>query len=209
MVQWERVGATVGVGGGASDLAERSELGDAGEGDLVIGSDLVVIGGISEGKWEHTLLLEVGLVDSSERFDDDSSATKMSGLKSGVFSRRAFAIVVVTNDNPWDASGFVLSGNVWDTTSFASSPVADVVHLFVLRVETSDEEVVGDVVEVTSELEPWTSSGDVVSGALAFDLDEDLSVLEVIPSQALKGARSWSRWEFSSTMTSPAPSAGG
>ena len=61
-----------------ANLAEGSELGDSGKGDLVIGSDLVVIGGIGEGKWEHTLLLEVGLVDSSEGFDDDSSATKMS-----------------------------------------------------------------------------------------------------------------------------------
>lgn len=111
----------------------------------------------------------------------------LPGLKSGVFSGRAFAIVVVTNDNPWDASGFVLSGNVWDTTSFASSPVADVVHLVVLRVETSDEEVVGDVVEVTSELEPWTSSGDVVSGTLALDLDEDLSVLEVLSVPSVEG----------------------
>ena len=61
-----------------SYLAEGSELGDAGEGDLVVGSDLVVVSGVSKGKWEHTLLLEVGLVDSSEGLDDDGSSSKMS-----------------------------------------------------------------------------------------------------------------------------------
>ena len=111
----------------------------------------------------------------------------LPGLESGVFSGRAFTIVVVTNDNPWDASGFVLSGNVWDTTSFASSPVADVVHLFVLRVETSDEEVVGDVVQVATELQPWTGGGDVVSGALALDLDEDPHVGKVSADPLVEG----------------------
>lgn len=92
MVQWEGVGGTVVVSDSAGNLnkdllgflrlksylAEGSELGDAGEGDLVVGSDLVVVSGVSEGKWEHTLLLEVGLVDSSEGLDDDGSSSKMS-----------------------------------------------------------------------------------------------------------------------------------
>lgn len=188
VVQWEGVGGTVVVSDSAGNLAEGSELGDAGEGDLVVGSDLVVVSGVSEGKWEHTLLLEVGLVDSSEGLDDDGSSSKMSGLKSSVFSGRTFTVVVVTNNNPWDSSGLVLSGNVWNATSFTSSPVADVVHLLVLGVETGDQEVVGDVVEVTSELEPWASSGDVISGALAFDLDEDLGVLEVLSVPGLEGS---------------------
>lgn len=105
-----------------------------------------------------------------------------------MFSGRTFIVVVVTNNNPWDSSGLVLSGDVWNATSFTSSPVADVVHLLVLGVETGDQEVVGDVVEVTSELEPWASSGDVISGALAFDLDEDLGVLEVLSVPGVEGS---------------------
>jgi hypothetical protein len=98
MVQWEGVGGTVVVSDSAGNLnkgllgflrlksylAEGSELGDAGESDLVVGSDLVVVSGVSEGKWEHTLLLEVGLVDSSEGLDDDGSSSKMS--KNDVFN---------------------------------------------------------------------------------------------------------------------------
>jgi len=188
VVQGEGVGATIVVGDSAGNLAEGSELSDAGEGDLVVGSDLVVISGVSKGKWEHTLLLEVGLVDSSEGLDDDGSSAKMSGLKSSVFSGRTFAIVVVTNNNPWDTSGLVLSGDIWDATSLTSSPVADVVHLFVLGVETSDQEVVGNVVQMTSELEPWAGSGNVIGCALAFDLDEDLGVLEVLAVPGLEGS---------------------
>jgi len=189
MVKGEGVGGTVVVSHSAGNLAEGSELGDAGESDLVIGADLVVVSGVSEGKWEHTLLLEVSLVDSSEGLDDDGSSSKMSGLKSGVFSGRTFTIVVVTDNNPWDSSGLVLSGDVWNASSFASSPVADVVHLVVLRVKTGDQEVVGDVVEVTSELEPWASGGDVIGGAFAFDLDKDLGVFEVLSVPFVEGSQ--------------------
>ncbi len=39
----------------------RSEVLKAEERNLVGGLDLVVIGGVGEGEWEHALLLQVGL----------------------------------------------------------------------------------------------------------------------------------------------------
>jgi hypothetical protein len=32
------------------------------DGDLVVGANLLVVGGVAEGQWKHTLLLQVGLV---------------------------------------------------------------------------------------------------------------------------------------------------
>lgn len=33
------------------------------------------------------------------------------------------AVVLVTDNNPWDAGGLVLTGSVWDTTTLASDVV--------------------------------------------------------------------------------------
>jgi hypothetical protein len=51
---------------GKSELAAISASGLYTETNLVIGLDLVVVGRLSESKGKHTLLLQVGLVDTSE-----------------------------------------------------------------------------------------------------------------------------------------------
>lgn len=54
-----------------------------------------------EGK--HTLLLQVGLVDTSERAGDNGATAEETGLESGVLTTRAFAIVVDVSDTKLDA----------------------------------------------------------------------------------------------------------
>lgn len=49
-------------------------------------TNLVVIGGVNEGEGEHTLLLEVGLVNTGKRTDNDSEATKITRLESSMFT---------------------------------------------------------------------------------------------------------------------------
>lgn len=51
-------------------LGEGGKGLDADEVDLVGGLDAVVVGGVLEVEGEHALLLEVGLVDTSERAGD-------------------------------------------------------------------------------------------------------------------------------------------
>jgi len=62
--------------------------------DLVIRLDLLVIGRVLEVEGEHTLLLEVGLVDTSEGSGDDSSSSEETGFESGVFSGRSLTVVL-------------------------------------------------------------------------------------------------------------------
>jgi len=52
-------------------------------------------------------------------------------------------------------------------------------YLAVLSVEGTDEHVVGDVVQVTSVLQPGACHGDVVSGALALGLDQHHGVCDL------------------------------
>ena len=52
-------------------------------------------------------------------------------------------------------------------------------YLAVLSVEGTNEHVVGDVIQVTSVLQPWACHGDVVSGALALGLDQHHGICDV------------------------------
>lgn len=117
---------------------------------LVVGLNLVVVGGVSEGKRKHTLLLQVGLVDTGERTGDDGKTTKVAGLESSVLTRRALTVVPVTNDNPLDALGLVVTGDGGDGIPLASGKVLDLVSLVVGLVDGTDQHVVGDVVQVTT-----------------------------------------------------------
>lgn len=125
--------------------------------------DAVVVSGISEGKGKHSLLLKVGLVDTGEGTGDDGHASEMAGLESSVFTGRTLSVVPVTNDNPWDAAGLVGTGGGGDGVIFTSLEVLDAVALAVFGVDSTDEKVVGDVVKMTTVLEPGTGHYNGVS----------------------------------------------
>lgn len=78
----------------------------------------------------------------------------MSGLKGSVFSGASLAVVPVTNDNPWDSSGLVVTGSGGDRAVFASLEVLDLVGLFVLSVNGANQHVVGDVVKMATVFQP-------------------------------------------------------
>ena len=131
---------------------------------LIIGLNLVVIGRVDESQREHALLLQVGLVDACERTGNDGQSTEVPRLQSSVFTRGTLAVVVITNDDPLDALVAVGSGDLGDATPFAGELVLDLVGFLVGDVDGADEAVLGDVLEMTAVLEPWSTGGDVVGG---------------------------------------------
>jgi hypothetical protein len=145
--------------------------------NLVVGLDLLVVLGVGEGEGKHTLLLQVGLVDTSERAGDDGKTTKVTGLESGVLTGRALTVVPVTNDDPADALLLVVTGSGGHGIVLASGEVVDLVGLAVLGVDGTDQHVVGNVVKVTTVLQPGSGHTDVISGGLALGLEEDREVL--------------------------------
>ena len=64
MIQKDGVGAAVAVAQETFELGSRSKGFKTKEGDLIIGSDLVIVCLVVEGQGQHTLLLQVSLVDS-------------------------------------------------------------------------------------------------------------------------------------------------
>lgn len=161
------------------DRLANGELG-AEQVNLVLRADLVVVGRVGEGQRKHTLLLQVGLVDTGETAGDDSNTAKVTGLQSGVLTRATLTVVPVTDNNPLDAASLVVTSSSRDSTVLASDEVLDLVSLTVLGVDGTDEHVVRNVVKVTTVLQPWASHGDVVGGGLALALDQDREVLLVL-----------------------------
>ena len=64
----------------------------------------------------------------------------------------------------------------------ASEDVLHAVGLSVLSIDSADEHVVGDVVEVPSELEPGPCHRDVVSRTLALHEDAETATAQVMRS---------------------------
>ena len=67
-------------------LARRKGL-ETKDVDLVRRLDLLVVIGVDEREREHALLLQVRLVDTSERASDDGKTAEETGLESGVLTR--------------------------------------------------------------------------------------------------------------------------
>jgi hypothetical protein len=157
--------------------------------DLVAGLDLLVVLGVGEGQRKHTLLLQVGLVDTSKGAGDDGKTTKVTGLESGVLTGRSLTVVPVTNDDPADALLLVVTGSGGHGIVLAGGEVVDLVGLTVLGVDGTDQHVVGDVVKVTAVLEPGTGHGDVVGGGLAVGLEQDGEVERILAVPGVEGVK--------------------
>lgn len=150
-------------------LAGRERL-EAEDVDLVVRARLVVVRGVDEREREHALLLEVRLVDTRERAGDDREAAEESRLERGVLAGGALTVVVVTDDDPFDAVVTVVGRCLGDAAEFASDLVLDLVGLAVLGVDSADQTVLGDVLEVATVLQPRTASRDVIGSCTAISM---------------------------------------
>lgn len=127
--------------GSEGQVLARGEGGKTSDVNLVGSLELVVVLGVDEGKGKHTLLLQVGLVDTGEAADDDGKTTEEAGLKGSVLTRRTLTVVVVSDDDPLDAGLTVGSTDLGNTTPRSVKLVLDLVGLTVLRVDGTDQAV--------------------------------------------------------------------
>ncbi|KAH3664269.1 hypothetical protein OGAPHI_004621 [Ogataea philodendri] len=165
--------------------------------NLVIWVDLVVGSSINEVQWQKTLLLQVGLVDSGKRLGDNGKSTKESWLQSSMLSGGSLTKVLTTNNNPLDTVVSVVGSGFWHTMVLTSVVVLHSVGLAVLSVDSTNHVVLGNVLQVSTVLQPRTSHGNVVSGGLTLRLDQNWHVDRVLSipwlewSKLLQSVRSW------------------
>src|SRR5690606_28184112 len=103
------------------------ELLQSENGDAIVSTDAVVVSWVGEGEWEHTLLLEVGLVNSRERLRDDCHAAQVTRLERRVLAGRSLTVVLITDHHPVNAVSLVLSGDSRNLVKLASEDVLDLV----------------------------------------------------------------------------------
>ena len=77
VVDWELIGGAVWSLAAHSQLLAGSKGRETDDRDLVSRLNLVIVGRVVEGEAEHSLLLEVGLMDASKALHDDGTATCM------------------------------------------------------------------------------------------------------------------------------------
>lgn len=108
---------------------------------LIARPHLLIIVRVRKREREHALFLQVRLVDTRERADDDGETAEEARFECGVLTGGTFTVVVVTDDDPFDALVTVLRGDLRDTSVFAGELVLDLVRLAVLLVDSTDETV--------------------------------------------------------------------
>ena len=81
--------------------------------------------------------------------DNDGSASKESGLEGVVLPGAALAVVLVSEQEPVYDGLLVMPGHVGHAAIAADVLVLDGVHLIVLGVNDRDQEVIGDVLQLT------------------------------------------------------------
>lgn len=126
-------------------------------------------------------------MDTSEGSGNDGNSTKVTGLQSGVLTRRSLSVVPVTNDNPADALCLVVTSDSGNSIPLAVGQVVHLVGLSVGSVDSANQHVVGDVVQVTTVLQPGAGHGDVISGSLSLSLDQDGQVGSVLAVPSIEG----------------------
>jgi hypothetical protein len=189
MVGHYRVGRTVGVRQLEGELLSWLELVEVNSADLIVLAEEVVVGWVSESKREHTLLLQVGLVDTGERLHQYGVNTEPAWLHGRVLAAGSFTVVLLTNDDLADAIVAVSHTTFRNGHVVVRDVVEYSVGLLAVSVDGTNETVVRDVLQVTTELQPRAGHRDMVGRTLAFRLDEDAHVLDLLILNGQEGCQ--------------------
>ena len=124
-----------------SQVLARGEGLEAKDVNPIGGANLVVVFRVDEGESKHSLLLQVGLMDTGERASDDGQTTEETRLKGGVLAGRTFTVVVVTDDNPFNAMVTVVGSSGGYRAVFTGDLVLDFVGLTIFLVDSTNQAV--------------------------------------------------------------------
>src|SRR5262249_58464968 len=117
--------------------------------------ELLVVARIDERQRQHTLLLEVGLVDAREAPNDDRGTAEIARRHRRVLAAAAFAVILVSDDDPLHAGRLELARDLGERLpAGAGERIHALARLPGERVGGAEEHVVADLVEMPPEPEP-------------------------------------------------------
>src|SRR4029079_2643646 len=119
---------------------------------------------------QHSLLREVRLGDAGEGAGEYHAPVLESGLHRRVLTGRTLAVVLVADGGPRHAGLAAVAGGVGIRLGRLVHGAAAGPGFAGERVHSTEEEVLGDVLQVPSAAQPLAGRRDVVGGALALGL---------------------------------------
>src|SRR5690606_5696792 len=148
--------------------------------DCIIFLNLVIVGLICKGQCKHTLFLEVCLMDTGKTLDQNHSYPKVTWFHRSMFTRGPFSIVVVPHHYTTNAGSLVLTLYHRYTFILTCQLFLDLISSIIEVVDCTGEQVVRNIIEVSSILKPWTSHRNMVCCTLALGLDKELQTHKVL-----------------------------
>ena len=97
-----------------------------------------------------------------------------------MFPRRTFAIVGIANNDPFDPPIAIISRHLRDWSPFSRVEILHLVRLAVDLVDSADQTVLRNVLQVTTVFQPRSTSGDMIGRAFSFHLDQHGHILRVL-----------------------------
>src|SRR5690606_31744413 len=169
------------------EVPSGSKFVQADHADLVAFLYFVIILLVDKGECQHTLFLQVGLVNTGERLHQDHLHIEMTRFHGSMLTTGSFAIILFSNHDGTYSFAFELAGQCRYRHIFQRFRVEYCIGLFIKTVYSPYEHVVGDVIEVTSIAEPGASHRDMVGGTLALNPDEQRQVGIILPVPGREG----------------------
>jgi len=115
--------------------------------DLIVGLNFIVISRIREGQRQKTLLLQIRFVYTSETFDDNGAATKMTWFQGSVLPGGTFAVILVTYCDPLYVLLLIIACNFRHGTPFIRQLVLDFIHLTIFKIDSTKKSC--NVIDIT------------------------------------------------------------
>src|SRR5262249_876390 len=101
--------------------------------------------------------------------------------QSGVFTAAALAVVVIADDDPLQAMGFIVPGDLRNGLSaLTRDHILSLASLIREGIGSAHEHIIAELVQMTAVAQPRASRGDMVGGGLSLGLDQYRHVEEVL-----------------------------
>eukprot|EP00733_Pompholyxophrys_punicea_P001902 Pompholyxophrys_punicea_v1_NODE_1155_length_904_cov_16.810365.p1 type:complete len:174 gc:universal NODE_1155_length_904_cov_16.810365:876-355(-) len=113
----------------------------------------------------------------------------MTNLQSSMFTRGTFSIIFITNHNPRQSGFLIATCHSGYSIESICGTVKNRIGKIILRVQCTNQHIVGYVVQMTTIFQPRTSHTDVVGGTFSFHFNEDWKLLKILSIPSLEGSQ--------------------
>ena len=112
-------------------------------------------------------------MNAGEATHDDGGGTKEAWAHCGMLTAGTFTVVFIADDDPVLTGGFQLTRHSWNgQAALTIQRIARGTRIATESVDRANEHVVGNVVQVAAEAQPFACRRNVVGGGLAARLQQ-------------------------------------